>query len=149
MPLVEVSWLKRIALGTPREGEGHTNDDSKLCLAIIPWAPLPSGAEVLERYVERVKETAGESWGKVRGFRYLVQEKPKGTMLGKGFVEGLKWLGRKGFVFDLGVNQHDGGKWQLEEAVEMIGLAHEGMEKEEEKVTFILSESIPHTFMHG
>ena len=68
----------------------------------------------------------------------MVQDKPKGTMLGDGFIEGLKWLGRKGYVFDLGVDQHSGGKWQLEEAVEMIQRAHEGV-PEAEKVTFIIS----------
>ena len=136
---MEVEWLKRIALGTQKEGEGHTKEDAKLCLAIIPWAPLPSGAEMMERYVKEVERHAGESFGKIRGFRYLVQDKPKGTMLTNGFIEGLKWMGRKGYVFDLGINQHDGGKWQLEEAVEMIGKAHEGV-VEEEKVAFILSE---------
>ena len=139
MPLMEVEWLKRIALGTPKEGEGHSKEDGKLCLAIIPWAPLPSGAEAMERYVKEVERHAGGSFAKIKGFRYLVQDKPRGTMLTQGFIEGLKWLGRKGYVFDLGVSQHDGGKWQLEEAVEMIVKAHDGV-AEEEKVTFILSE---------
>jgi len=138
MPLVEVDWLKRIALGTPKDGEGHTEEQKKLCLAIIPWAPLPSGVEVLERYVKEVERHAEESFEKVRGFRYLVQDKPKGTMLGDGFIEGLKWMGRKGFVFDLGVDQHNGGRWQLEEAVAMIEKAHEGVD-EKEKVTIIIS----------
>jgi hypothetical protein len=60
-------------------------------------------------------------------------------MLQAGFIEGLKWLGRKGLVFDLGIDQHSGGKWQLEEAAEMIEKAHESV-KEEEKVTIIISE---------
>lgn len=140
MPLVEVEWLKRIALGTPREGEGHTEDHKKLCLAIIPWAPLPSGADILERYVKEVEKHAEESFSKIRGFRYLLQDKPKGTMLQNDFIEGLKWLGKKGYVFDVGVDAHRGGRWQLEEAVEMIEKAHEGV-PEEEKVTFIISES--------
>jgi L-rhamnono-1,4-lactonase len=139
-PLMEVEWLKRIALGAPRDGQGHTVKQAKLCLAIIPWAPLPSGREALERYVKAVQDKAGESWPKVKGFRYLVQDKPKGVMLQKEFIAGLKWLGENGFVFDLGVNLHDGGKWQLEEAVEMIGLAHDGV-KEEVKTTFIISKS--------
>jgi len=138
-PLMEVDWLKRIALGTPKEGEGHTSDQKKLCLAIIPWAPVPSGADTLERYVAEVEKHAEGSFGKIRGFRYLVQDKPKGTMLQDGFIDGLKWLGKKGYVFDVGVNQHSGGKWQLEEAVEMIEKAHKGVD-EEEKVTFIISE---------
>lgn len=139
MPLMEVDWLKRIALGTPRDGEGHGEEHKKLCLAIIPWAPLPSGVKVLERYVEEVQKHAEESFAKVRGFRYLVQDKPKGTMLQTDFIEGLKWLGRKGFVFDLGIDHHRGGKWQLDEAVEMIDKAHEGVD-EKDKVTFIISE---------
>jgi len=141
MPLMEVEWLKRIALGTPKDGEGHTAENKKLCLAIIPWAPLPSGAEILERYVAEVESHADGSYTKIRGYRYLVQDKPKGTMLQDGFIEGLQWLGRKGLVFDLGVDQHSGGRWQLEEAVEMIEKAHEGV-KEEDKVTIIISERI-------
>ena len=139
-PLKEVNFLKRIALGTPRDGEGHTAADSKLCLAIIPWAPLPSGVEALEKYMQLVKEEAGEAWPKIKGLRYLVQRKPKGTMLVGDFIEGLKWMGRKGLVFDVGVDLRQGGKWQLEEAVEMIKLAHENV-NEEEKVTFIISKS--------
>jgi len=139
MPLAEVDWLKRIALGTPRDGEGHSEEHKKLCLAIIPWAPVPSGADVMERYVKEVEKHAGGSFGKIKGFRYLVQDSPKGTMLQRGFIESLKWLGKKGYVFDLGVDQHKGGTWQLVEAVEMIERAHEGVE-EEEKVTFIISE---------
>ena len=140
MPLMEVEWLKRIALGKPRKGEGHTEEQKKLCLAIIPWAPVPSGGEVLERYLKEVEKHAEGSFAKIQGFRYLVQDKERGTMLKPGFVDGLKWLGRKGYVFDLGVDQHSGGKWQLEEAVEMIEKAHEGV-PEEEKVTFIISKS--------
>ncbi|KAF7925351.1 hypothetical protein BELL_0706g00030 [Botrytis elliptica] len=138
MPLKEVSWLKRIALGQPREGEGHTAEHAKLCKAIIPWAPVPSGEKALERYVKEVEREAEGSWGLVKGFRYLVQDKEKGTMLTEGFIEGLKWLGRKGFVFDLGVDLHSGGRWQLEEAVEMMEKAHEGVQ-EGEKVTVIIN----------
>src|SRR6266487_4414381 len=32
MPLMEVDWLKRIALGTPKDGEGHSLEHKKLCL---------------------------------------------------------------------------------------------------------------------
>jgi len=140
MPLMEVDWLKRIALGTPRDGEGHSAEQRKQCLGIIPWAPMPSGVEALERYVGEVEKRAEESWGKVKGFRYLVQDKPRGTMLKPDFIESLKWLGNKGFVFDLGIDQHSGGKWQLEEAVEMIEAAHKDV-AEENKVAIIISNS--------
>ncbi|TAQ84707.1 hypothetical protein B7494_g6966 [Chlorociboria aeruginascens] len=138
MPLMEVDWLKRIALGTPKAGEGHTAEQKKLCLAIVPWAPVPSGAQAMERYVKEVRKHAEDSFEKIRGFRYLVQDKPKGVMVQDGFIEGLKWMGRNGFVFDLGVDLRSGGKWQLEEAVAMIEKAHDGVE-EKEKVTIIIN----------
>ncbi|KAL2687202.1 hypothetical protein Neosp_004755 [[Neocosmospora] mangrovei] len=137
-PLAEVSWIKRIALGQPRDGEGHSADDAKLCLGIVPWAPLPSGVEVMERYLDRVKEEAGDAWSKVKGFRYLVQDKPHGTMLEENFIESVKLLGRRGFVFDVGVDQHRRGKKQLEELVEFVDRVHDGV-PEEEKVTLVLN----------
>ncbi|WZH43716.1 Amidohydro-rel domain-containing protein [Fusarium acuminatum] len=137
-PLAEVSWLKRIALGQPREGEGHTPEDAKLCLGIVPWAPLPSGPEVLERYLDLVKEEAGDAWPKVKGFRYLLQDKPHGTMLDEKFIEGVKLLGRRGFSFDVGIDQHRRGKKQLDEVIEFVDRVHDGV-PEEERVTLVLN----------
>lgn len=73
-------------------------------------------------------------WKKVRGVRYLVQDKQAGTMLEQQFVDGLKWLGAEGFTFDLGVDARQGGLWQLREAVEMMGRVYEDAE-----VTFVIS----------
>ncbi|KAH6649813.1 hypothetical protein F5144DRAFT_23242 [Chaetomium tenue] len=139
-PLAEVAWMARVATGAGvRAGEGHAaGDDARLCLGLVPWAPLARGPDELGRYLERVEAEAGpEAWARVKGFRYLLQDKENGTALGEGFVEGLRMLGRRGFVFDVGVDQHRRGRVQLEEVVEMIDRAHEGVE-EEEKVVFIL-----------
>lgn len=142
-PLMEVDWIRRVAVGEPKEGEGHDESHAKLVQGFVPWAPLPSGAAVVERYIEQAREVAGEEAGKrISGFRYLVQSKPKGTMLGEGFIEGLKLLGREKLTFDLGVDQHNGGDWQLEEAVEMVKLAHEGVD-DGEKVRIVISMYIP------
>ncbi|KAH9883266.1 amidohydrolase 2 [Xylariomycetidae sp. FL2044] len=137
-PLAEVAWLKRIATGQPEPGQGHAPRDASLCKAYIPWAPLPSGAEAMERYIDLARREAGDSWPKVRGFRYLLQDKPNGTMLQDGFIESLRLLGRRGLVFDLGVDQHRRGRVQLEEVVEMIDRAHEGV-PEDQKVVFIIN----------
>ncbi|KFY72480.1 hypothetical protein V499_07389 [Pseudogymnoascus sp. VKM F-103] len=138
-PLMEVDWIRRVAVGEPKEGEGHDESHAKLVQGFVPWAPLPSGAAVVERYIEKAREVAGEEAGKrISGFRYLVQSKPPGTMLGEGFIEGLKLLGREKLTFDLGVDQHNGGDWQLEEAVEMVKLAHEGVE-DGEKVRIVIN----------
>ncbi|KAI9735432.1 MAG: hypothetical protein M1818_006438 [Claussenomyces sp. TS43310] len=136
-PLMEVDWQRRVALGTPRAGEGHSAAQAALCLAVVAWAPLPSGPTGMERYVRAVQERAGPSFAKIRAFRYLVQDKPRGTMLTADFIESLRWMGTRGYVFDVGVDHHRQGDWVLQEAVEMIGRAHEGV-AEENRVAFVL-----------
>lgn len=137
-PLRELDWIKRIADGAPRPGEGHSPQHAPLCLGIVPWAPLPSGSEVMSTYVQKAADQLDSTWRLVKGFRYLVQDKPAGTMLTDPFIDSLKWLGRNGYAFDLGVDARSGGLWQLREAVEMIRKAHEG-EPESKKVTIVIS----------
>ncbi|KAL8735317.1 MAG: hypothetical protein Q9166_000862 [cf. Caloplaca sp. 2 TL-2023] len=136
-PLRELDWIKRIADGKPRFGEGHEPQHADLCLGVVLWAPLPSGADAMQRYVQRVKDRAGKMWPLVKGFRYLVQDKPPRTVLGDGFIESLRWMGRNGFAFDLGVDARSGGLWQLREAVEMIDKAHHGL-PEDQRVRIII-----------
>ena len=137
-PLGEVDWISRVAAGTPKPGEGHTPEHAQLCLAIIPWAPIPPGSELLCRYVEQAKARAGPGSKIIKGFRYLVQDKPRGTMTQPDFIESLRWLGEHDYTFDLGVDQRSGGNWQLEEALEMIRNAHDGV-PEEKKVIVVFS----------
>ncbi|KAB5572638.1 hypothetical protein GE09DRAFT_678964 [Coniochaeta sp. 2T2.1] len=138
-PLQEISFLRRIVTDSPLLGEGHSPGDGKLCLGIVPWAPVNLGREAVEEYLKQAEEVAGEeTWKRVKGFRYLLQDKEDGTGLTEGFIEGLRVLGERGFVFDLGVDQHRRGKRQLDEAVEIVDRAHEGV-PEQEKVVFILN----------
>ncbi|KAL8723210.1 MAG: hypothetical protein Q9225_000476 [Loekoesia sp. 1 TL-2023] len=137
-PLRELDWIKRIADGAPRSGEGHEPQHAHLCLGIILWAPLPSGFEAMSRYIDKAKDRAGSTWQLVRGYRYLVQDKPPKTMLSDEFINSLRWLGRSKYAFDLGVDARSGGLWQLREAVEMIRRAHEE-QPEDEKVTVVIS----------
>ncbi|KAI4173765.1 MAG: hypothetical protein LQ343_002768 [Gyalolechia ehrenbergii] len=139
-PLRELDWIKRIADGTPRSGEGHGPQHAHLCLGIVLWAPLPSGSEAMSRYVARAKDRAGSTWQLVKGFRYLVQDKLPGTMLSNGLIDSLKWMGRNGYAFDLGVDARSGGSWQLPEAVEMIEKAHDEA-SEENKVVVVISKN--------
>ncbi len=139
-PLAEVEWLARIATGRARPGEGAGPDDAPLCLAAVPWAPVASGPDAVDEFLGQARQRAGSEavWRKVRGVRFLVQDKPHGTMVDDAFIGSLRLLGRKGLVFDLGVDQHRRGRAQLEEAVDMIDKAHDGV-PEDEKVVFILS----------
>lgn len=139
-PLMEVDWVRRIVMGEPRDGEGHEDVHSKLCLGIVPWAPVSAGSLVLQRYLERVKEVAGESYTKICGFRFLVQDKPDGTMLEDKFIDGLRYLGKHGLIFDLGIDMHRRGNVQLDEAITMIERAHQGV-NENEQVRIVISKS--------
>lgn len=112
-------------------------------LALVPWAPLPLGPAKLEEYLAQAESEAGpEAWSKVRGFRYLLRDKPKGTGLEEGFVEGLKVLGRKRYVFEIGVDAQSkkGGRARLEEVVEMVGRVNEAVGEEGERARFVLGE---------
>ncbi|KAJ5914496.1 amidohydrolase family protein [Penicillium tannophilum] len=138
--LDEVSLLTRIALGEPVPGEGHKPIDQELCLGIVPWAPVPGGADVLQKYMDQVKERTktDDVWRKVCGVRYLVQDKAAGVMLEAKFVDALRWLGSRDLVFDLGVDARSGGLHQLREAVQMMGMVYRGLD-ESEQVTIVIN----------
>jgi L-rhamnono-1,4-lactonase len=89
--------------------------------------------------MDKVKERTktDDVWRKVCGVRYLVQDKPAGVMLKPEFVDGLRWLGREGLAFDLGVDARQGGLHQLREAVEMMERVYNGTEGD--GVTIIIS----------
>ena len=139
-PIQEASWLRRVALGEPRTGEGHRVQDSELCLAIIPWAPIPSGPAIVERYLARVKEATGPAWPRVRGVRYLLQDKPCQTATRSDFVDSLKLLGRRGLLFEICIDHHRRGQSQLDDAAALVAQARAGV-KEAEQVTIVIGKS--------
>jgi L-rhamnono-1,4-lactonase len=138
----ELLFLLRIVNGRPIAGEGHDASDKNLCLGIVPWAPVPAGREVMGIYLQMVFNSTGSMWGKVKGFRYLVQDKKCGTMITKEFGEGLDLLGEKGLVFDLGIDVRQAGLWQLKDALAMVsGIVRRSEGKEEKMVTIVISMS--------
>lgn len=92
------------------------------------------------------ERTAGaETWSRIKGFRYLLQgitdrAEFEKLVFSDDFISILKSLRGNGreFSFDVGVDQHSGGVWQLEAFAEVIERVHAGV-KEGEKVVFILS----------
>ncbi|KAF1988557.1 hypothetical protein K402DRAFT_351794 [Aulographum hederae CBS 113979] len=145
-PLKELGWLRRMVEGTPENGEGHASEHCRLVKGIVAWAPLDRGVEGFQDYLEAAREAAGEeTFDRIRGFRYLLQgihdeAKFKTLVASDGFIQTLKCFMKDGndFTFDIGVDQHSGGVWQLEMAAEMMEKVHSG-ERSEEKVTFILN----------
>ncbi|KAH0604893.1 uncharacterized protein H6S33_006561 [Morchella sextelata] len=96
------------------------SEQNELVRGIVPWAPMNLGVQALERFWSLL-ELEGESNKRrkemLKGFRYLVQDKPKGTILKKEFVDSMEWVWRKGLAVEIGVDVRSGGIWQLEEAV--------------------------------
>lgn len=127
--LDEVEFLARMARSEPKDGqdEGFGGAEMESVLGVVPWAPVPAGSKAVERYMSLAKERCRneETWKKIKGVRYLVQDKPSGVMLQTGFIESLKWLGTRGLTFDLGVDARSGGMWQLMEACEMLRLVYD------------------------
>lgn len=136
-PLNELAWIKRIALGQPRPDEGHATEDKDLCLGIVLWAPLPSTADAMKLYILRVEEAAGMAWSNVKGFRYLLQDKPDGTMLQDTFIENTKLLGRRGFTFDVCIDLHRRGQQQMKDLLAFAKLTRDNV-PENEKVVLVL-----------
>lgn len=119
--LDEVDFLLRIARGVTRLEDGSEADDGRLVRGIVPWAPLPTSPDKLEKYVAKVLEASMVGTAvPVVGFRYLLQDKPAMTMLHRDLIDSLEWLGQHGFTFDLGVDAHHGGFGQLEKANDMM-----------------------------
>lgn len=132
--LDEVSLLGRIISDTPVPGEGHRKADGSLCKGFVAWAPVPGGPQSLEKYFDQVrKRTQSELiWKKLCGARYLVQSLPAGAMLHPDFIAGVKWLGKKGFSFDLTVDARSGGLNQLREALEMLQMVYKDVDSDEQ-----------------
>jgi L-rhamnono-1,4-lactonase len=111
-----------------------TSSNSKL-LGMVPFAPLPLGSAGMQSWWDlalKLGDSPTTVEKMVRGVRYLVQDKPRGTLSCPGFVEGVKWTLGKGMVFELGVDTRSTGLWQLEETVEVMGdVMSEGQENGE------------------
>ena len=143
-PLKELRFLRRLVECRPEGDEGFAEGHGGLVKGIVAWAPVDRGIEGFRRFLEIGEREAGpETWSRVKGFRFLLQvfrEKGEFKALtdSKEFVDVL----RDGFggrwTFDVGVDERQGGVWQMEETVDIVRRVHEGLPKED-KVVFVLS----------
>ncbi|WPH05014.1 Hypothetical protein R9X50_00791200 [Acrodontium crateriforme] len=137
-PLNEVAFLRQIV-----EGD-YGKRDSDMLRGLVIWAPINQSTEILQEYLSLAKERAGpKTWERVKGVRFLLQAIHDQTtfkqlMNGKDFIQNLKLLGEMGLSFDVGVDQHSGGSWQLELVAEAMSTAHHGV-TEDKKTIFIIN----------
>lgn len=95
------------------------SQQTDLVRGIVPWAPMNLGVPAMQRYWSLLQLTHRRR-PILKGFRYLVQDKPRGTITAPEFVAAMDWVWRKGLVVEIGVDVRTGGIEQLEEAVAAI-----------------------------
>ncbi|ODQ49649.1 hypothetical protein SAICODRAFT_43665, partial [Saitoella complicata NRRL Y-17804] len=120
-----------------KAGEGYEPSDAKLLRGIMALAPAPHGSSAMEEHTIKLESVPHFDPAYLKGFRYNLQDEPAGAALSKGFIDAMKWMGSKGLRFEINVNTHGAGIWQLQEAREMIIRAHEGVE-DAKKTRFII-----------
>ncbi|KAK1059681.1 L-rhamnono-gamma-lactonase [Friedmanniomyces endolithicus] len=144
-PLDEIGFLRSLVEGR------YGARDAEMLLGAVPWAPLHQPPRVLEEYLNLAQERTGpDTWRRVKGFRFLLQfyldpTEFKELVLSADFKANLKLLGKRGYSFDIGVDQHRAGVWQLEIMSEAMHKAHEGA-MEGEKVIFIVNHMCKPTY---
>ncbi|GAA5884723.1 hypothetical protein JCM3774_005903 [Rhodotorula dairenensis] len=111
-------------------------------LALVPWAPVQHGAAALERYIPRLLEcpslvalTEKLGYSPIKSFRYLLQDSPPGFFGTEQFIEGFRYLGERGYAFDmtLDVTHEQTGRTKiLEDAIDVIERVHRGQASEQQ-----------------
>ncbi|KAF2268368.1 hypothetical protein CC78DRAFT_576379 [Lojkania enalia] len=146
-PLEELKFLRRIVEGQPAAVDGFEEPDAQLMKGAVIWAPFHLPTPLFTHYLQIAEEVCGPwLWSKVVGFRYLLQGiKDEGFL--RELVLGENWLGNvlrlregRGRTFDVGVDAHAGGLWQVEVVKDMICKIR-GMEGlgEEGRVGFVIN----------
>lgn len=92
------------------------------------------GAAALERYIPRLLEcpslvalTDKLGYAPIKSFRYLLQDSPTGFFRTDRFIEGFRYLGERGYAFDLTLDvthEHTGRTKILDDAVDAIERVH-------------------------
>jgi L-rhamnono-1,4-lactonase len=129
-PLEELKFLRRIVEGAPKEGDGFQAQDSDSMVGCVIWAPFHLPTTLFNLYLSIAERVSGPSlWDKVVGFRYLLQGIEDENTL-RALLDSKDWRnnilrlrsGRqgKGWTFDIGVDTHGAGVWQLEAATHMV-----------------------------
>lgn len=145
-PLKEIAYLRRLTAGTPDGNEGFGASHAEMLKGIVAWALFNGSLHNFQCYLSKAKEVAGEeAWSKIKGFRYLLQAITDEDAFRKlvdptssSFVLLLKFIGSRNLSFDVGLDQRQGGVWQLEHFAETIEQTHESVQTRD-KTVFILN----------
>ncbi|KZM19065.1 L-rhamnono-1,4-lactonase [Ascochyta rabiei] len=155
-PLDELRFLRRIVEESPHEGDGFERGDGDKMKGAVVWAPFHLAPSLLQSYLAIAESVAGEKlWGRIAGFRYLLQGKEKGEVTklvgSDDWVKNIAGLGKgrqgKGWAFDVGVDIHRDGPEPLGAVGEMIRRVREQEAEsgaETKPVRFVLNHLCKH-----
>ncbi|KAF1832590.1 hypothetical protein BDW02DRAFT_649019 [Decorospora gaudefroyi] len=136
-PLEEIRFLRRMVEGRAEEGDGFVDGEAaERMKGCVLWAPFPLLDTLFALYLQMAEEVAGPLlWGKVVGFRYLLQgtKEDEGVVAGtltKHVWQSALWVlnlcalrrGRDGagWCFDIGVDTHRDGVKPFQAVRELI-----------------------------
>ncbi|GAA5901135.1 uncharacterized protein JCM6883_004765 [Sporobolomyces salmoneus] len=117
-------------------------------VALVPWAPVHQGSQAIELYLSQLlsqpslkayEEKLG--YPPIKSFRYLLQDSPKGFFQTEKFLDGLDFLGQKGYAFDMTLDvthKETGGPLILDDAVDAISKVRELQKEKGYETKFIL-----------
>lgn len=134
-PLEEIKYLRSLVEGSPA--------DAETLAGLVPWAPVDRGESTFDQWLDLAQTTAGpQTWKKVKGFRFLLQaihskSEFEALVFSRDFLNIMVKLGELGLAFDVGIDQHRGGTWQLEAWDEVLRRLEES--KPRAKTRFIMS----------
>lgn len=89
-------------------------------LGAMPWAPMVDGKDAVNEYHTQLVHSMAPNGALIKGYRYLVQDKPDGRLLLPQFIESFQWLADNDLVFDMGIDAHLRGFRQFDELEEML-----------------------------
>jgi L-rhamnono-1,4-lactonase len=102
--------------------EGYS-ENGKLLRGLVAWAPIPLGAAGMTKYTTELCnlcDSESELRRLLKGFRYLIQNKPLGACVDEKFVDGVRWCGENEYLFELGVDFQNCGRPQLDQALQLV-----------------------------
>lgn len=101
--------------------EHESNRPDSRMLGAMPWAPMVDGKEAVNEYHTQLMNSMGPKSAKlIKGYRYLVQDKPDGQLLLPHFIESFQWLADNDLAFDMGIDAHLRGFKQFEELEQLL-----------------------------
>ncbi|KAF2107547.1 hypothetical protein BDV96DRAFT_506051 [Lophiotrema nucula] len=134
-PIEELQFLRRMVEGKPKESDGFEPEDSEKLVGAVIWAPFHLSTDLFDLYLEIAEGVSGPKlWEKVVGFRYLLQAISDETQMSQlvfseDFLQNMLRLrqgrGGRGWAFDVGVDAHGKGAWQIEVAADMVDKVRE------------------------